>query len=89
MDLYNMRTEVNSGKSIYELPLKVTYYARVSTDKDEQAHSLKNQIEYYSSFITSNENWTYVEGYIDEGLSGTSVQKRESFLRMIDDAKLR
>lgn len=88
MDLYNMRSALNAGKSIYELPLTVTYYARVSTDKDEQAHSLKNQISYYSDFIKRNENWKYVEGYIDEGISGTSVSKRDSFLKMIDDAKL-
>ena len=89
MDLYDIRAELmQSGKSIYDLPLRVTFYARVSTEKDEQAHSLKNQIDYYSSFIANNANWTYVNGYIDEGLSGTSVSKRESFLRMMDDAKL-
>ena len=88
MDLYNTRSELNRGRTIYDIPLRVTYYARVSTEKDEQAHSLKNQIEYYSGFITRNPNWTYVEGYIDEGLSGTSVSKRESFLKMIDDARL-
>lgn len=89
MDLYNMRNELSRGISIYELPIKVTYYARVSTDKDEQLNSLQNQISYYSDFIKSNKNWTYVEGYIDEGISGTSVSKRDSFLKMIDDAKLR
>jgi len=89
MDLYDMRNELNNGKTIYDLPLKVTYYARVSTDKDEQAHSLQNQITYYSDFIKRNTNWKYVEGYIDEGVSGTSVSRRDSFLKMIDDAKLR
>ena len=88
MDLYDIRKQLNSGKSIYDLPLRVTFYARVSTGTDEQAHSLKNQIAYYSKFIDSNPNWTYVEGYIDESLSGTSVAKRESFLRMVDDARL-
>lgn len=88
MDLYTMRNEINKGKSIYELPIRVTYYARVSTDKDEQINSLQNQINYYSDFIKGNSNWTYVEGYIDEGISGTSVNKRDSFLKMIDDAKL-
>lgn len=87
MDIYDLRKELNSGKSIYELPLKVTFYARVSTGTDEQAHSLKNQVNYYQDFICRNPNWTYVEGYIDEALSGTSVTKRESFLRMIDDSR--
>lgn len=88
MDLYRVRNEMNSGKSIFDLPLRVTFYARVSTGKDEQAHSLTNQIGYYSEFIAGNPRWTYVDGYIDEALSGTSVVKRESFLKMIEDAKL-
>lgn len=88
MDLYNIRNALNSGKTIYDLKLRVTFYARVSTEKDEQTHSLKNQISYYSDFIKRNPNWTFVDGYIDEGLSGTSVTKRESFLKMISDAKL-
>jgi len=88
MDLYNIRRELNSGKSIYDIPMRVTYYARVSTEKDEQLHSLSAQIKYYSDMINSNSHWEFVEGYIDEGLSATSVKKRESFLTMIEDAKL-
>lgn len=88
MDIYRMRAELNSGKTIFDLPLRVTFYARVSTGTDEQAHSLKNQISYYSDFIGKNPRWTYVDGYIDEALSGTSVIKRESFLKMVEDAKL-
>ena len=89
MDLYEIRNALAQGKSIFELKLRVTYYARVSTEKDEQLHSLKAQVDYYREFISKNPNWTFVEGYIDEGTSGTSVEKRESFMRMIDDAKLR
>lgn len=89
MNIYDIRNLLNAGKSIYEIPLRVTFYARVSTDSDEQLHSLSAQISYYSEMIRNNKNWEYVEGYIDEGLSGTSVKKRESFLRMIDDAKLK
>ena len=40
MDIYDIRNALSSGKTIYDLPLRVTYYARVSTDKDEQLHSL-------------------------------------------------
>ena len=89
MDIYEIRNALNSGKTIYDLQLKVTYYARVSTDKDEQLHSLSSQIRYYTEFIQNCPNWTFVEGYIDEGISGTSVGKRENFLRMIDDARAR
>lgn len=89
MDIYEIRQALNAGKTIYDLQLKVTYYARVSTDKDEQLHSLSAQIRYYTEFIQNCPNWTFVEGYIDEGISGTSVGKRENFLRMIDDARAR
>lgn len=87
MDLYAIRNMLGQGKSIYDLPLRVTFYARVSTDRYEQLNSLENQVTYFSNFIKKQENWTFVEGYVDEGISGTSVKKREDFLRMVDDAK--
>ena len=87
MDLYNMRKEISSGKNIYDLPLKVTYYARVSSEKDEQLNSLSNQVFYFENLIRKISNWTYVDGYVDEGISGTSVKKRDSFKRMIVDSK--
>jgi DNA invertase Pin-like site-specific DNA recombinase len=87
MDLYETRNKLNLGETIYNLPLKVTFYARVSTDKYEQANSLKNQVEYFENLINGNKKWQYVNGYIDEGISGTSVNRRDSFLKMINDAK--
>lgn len=87
MDLYTIRNMLGTGKSIYDLPLRVTFYARVSTDRYEQLNSLENQIMYFENFIKEQENWTFVSGYVDEGISGTSVKKREDFLRMVDDAK--
>lgn len=74
-------------KSIYDIPLRVTFYARVSSEKDEQLNSLDNQISYYRNFIKKNANWEFVEGYIDEGLSGMSTKKRENFHNMVNDAK--
>jgi site-specific DNA recombinase len=87
VDLYTIRNMLSQGKSIYDLPLRVTFYARVSTDRYEQLNSLENQVMYFENFIKEQENWIFVEGYVDEGISGTSVKKREDFLRMVDDAK--
>ena len=87
MNVLRIRNEMRSGKTIFDLPLRVTFYARVSTEKDEQINSLDNQIQYYTELIRSKPNWTYIEGYIDEGISGTSTKKRDSFNRMIRDAK--
>ncbi len=87
MNILKIRNELRSGKTIFDLPLRVTFYARVSTDKDEQINSLENQVQYYTELIQSKGNWTFIPGYIDEGISGTSTKKRDSFNRMIRDAK--
>ena len=86
MDIHTARQWLKA-KSIYDIPMRVTYYARVSSEKDEQLNSLGNQISYYEDFIKKNPNWTYVEGYIDEGLSAATTKKRENFHRMVDDGK--
>lgn len=85
MDIHSVR-QLLRMKSIYDIPLRVTYYARVSSESDEQLNSLGNQISYYDELIKRNRNWTFVPGYIDEGLSGISTKKRENFNRMIEDA---
>lgn len=66
--------------------LRVTAYARVSTDMEEQINSFLSQKKYYAEKITQNPEWTYVELYADEGISGTQDFKRTQFLKMIDDA---
>ena len=48
MNVLKIRSEMRNGKSIFDLPLRVTFYARVSTDKDEQLNSLENQVQYDS-----------------------------------------
>lgn len=65
MDLRKARDELRLGRSIFDLSLRVTFYARVSTDKDEQLNSLENQVQYYTELIQSKSCWTYVEGYIE------------------------
>ena len=75
------------SENINTLPLRVTFYARVSTDSDEQLNSLDNQINYFENYIKENKNWTYIKGYVDEGISGSTVRGRKEFLRMIEDAK--
>lgn len=85
MDLYTIRRELMSGKTIYDLPLRVTYYARVSTDKEEQKNSLENQDIYYKNKILETPMWTLVHGYSDKGITGTSTKKRRDFNDMIAD----
>ena len=85
MDIHHVRQQLRQ-KSLYEIPLRVTYYARVSSESDEQLNSLGNQIQYYEDFIKKNPAWIFVPGYIDEGLSGISTKHRENFNRMVEDA---
>lgn len=86
MDIHSTR-QLLRQKSIYEISLRVTFYARVSSDSDEQLNSLGNQVSYYEELIRKNPAWSFVPGYVDEGLSGISTRKRENFHRMVDDAK--
>lgn len=86
MDLYTVRNNIMKGIPLQELNLRVCFYARVSTDKDEQLHSLTSQISFFNDYITKVPNWDFVGSYIDEGISGTQVKKREEFLKMIEDA---
>lgn len=87
MEVRKIRSEMRMGRSFYDLPLRVTFYARVSTDQDEQINSLENQVQYYTELIQSKLNWKFVPGYVDEGISGGSTKKRDNFNRMIRDAK--
>ena len=61
-------------------------YARVSTDSDEQFTSYEAQVDYYTNYIKSRDDWEFVEVYTDEGITGTNTKHREGFKRMIADA---
>lgn len=87
MDIVKVREKLKEGKSIYDLDLRVVNYNRVSTEKIEQLNSLTNQANYFNDLIASVKTWQHVGSYVDEGISGTQVFKRENFLKMINDAK--
>ena len=87
MNVLQTRNELLLGKTIFDMNLNVGYYARVSTDKDDQLNSLENQSNYFREMIGENKKWNLVGEYIDEGISGTSVKNRDNFLRMIEDSK--
>lgn len=61
-------------------------YARVSTDSEEQNTSYEAQVDYYTNYIKSRDDWEFVEVYTDEGISGTNTKHREGFKRMLADA---
>lgn len=67
--------------------MKIAAYCRVSTEKEEQLDSLANQKEFFNEYAKKNGH-ELVRVYADEGISGTSLKKRDEFLRLISDAKL-
>ena len=74
---------------IKELPVKkrVAAYARVSMDTERLMHSISAQISYYSELIQKNPEWEYVGVYADFGISGTRIEKRTEFSRMLKDCE--
>lgn len=69
-----------------EKTIRVAAYARVSTDKDAAFHSLGAQQAYYEEYIRKHPNWTLVDIYSDNGISGTIINRPE-FQRMLEDCR--
>lgn len=65
----------------------VAIYARVSTEHEAQLSALENQIDWYKPILAARPDWTLTAQYIDEGITGTSAEKRPQFMKMIDDAR--
>ncbi len=65
---------------------RVAGYARVSTDHEDQTTSYEAQVDYYTNYIKSRDDWEFVAIYTDEGISATNTKKREGFKTMIEDA---
>ena len=64
---------------------RVAAYCRVSTDSEDQLHSYRSQVDYYTKMITNEKDWKMAGVYADEGITGTQVTKREQFQQMIKD----
>ena len=67
--------------------IRVAAYCRVSTDSDEQLISLDAQKTHYEEEINANPEYTFAGLYYDEGITGTSKEKRPALLQMIADCE--
>lgn len=67
--------------------LRVAAYARVSSNSEDQKHSFAAQNAYYSKLITDTPDWELADIYADQGITGTSIDKRDDFLRMMEDCR--
>ena len=70
-----------------DVKLRVAAYARVSSASDDQLNSFAAQNRYYTTLISEKENWSMVDIYADEGITGTSIEKREDFQRLLADCR--
>lgn len=68
-------------------PRTVAFYGRVSTEHEQQLSALSNQMDWYIKLAQNNPNWHVVARYIDEGITGTQMKKRPSFMQMLEHAK--
>ncbi len=66
---------------------RVAVYARVSTDDPRQTSSYELQKNHYTDMVNQRTDWDLIGIYADEGISGTSLQHRDSFIKMIEDCK--
>lgn len=67
--------------------IRVAAYCRVSNDSTDQQHSFAAQVKHYTEFIGENPKWSLADIYADEGITGTSMNRRDEFNRMIADCK--
>jgi len=66
---------------------RVAVYARVSTDDPRQTSSYELQKNHYMDLVSKHIGWKLADIYADEGISGTSLNHRDSFVRMINDCR--
>lgn len=78
---------IESTEKPQNAKLRVAAYARVSSASDDQLNSFAAQNRHYSDLISSKENWRMVDIYADEGITGTSAEKREDFQRPLADCR--
>lgn len=79
-------TEITRQKSTPP-QIRLAAYCRVSSDSSDQLHSFAAQIKYYSEYCKRHPEYKFVDIYADEGITGTSMEKRDDFRRMLRDCK--
>ena len=67
--------------------IRCAAYCRVSSDSEDQLNSFMAQLKYYENFLADSKTETLINVYADEGVTGTSEDKREEFQRMMRDCR--
>ena len=80
IDLSTKRTQTDAF-------IRLAAYCRVSRDSLDQLHSFAAQIRYYKDYEKKHPQYMLVDIYADEGITGTEMEKRDDFNRMIRDCQ--
>ena len=78
-------TEITAQKTQDSTPIRLAAYSRVSSNSEDQLHSFAAQIRYYKDYEKKHPHYKLVDIYADEGLTGTDMEKRDDFNRLIRD----
>ena len=78
---------INPTKTVVKINelKRVGAYIRVSSDSDDQENSFMTQYDHYMNLISNNPEWTLVDMYKDDGITGTEMEHRDDFNRMYQD----
>ena len=68
-------------------PCRAVIYGRASTEHEAQVKALQNQMQWYDDIARFHPQWNVINRYIDQGITGTQVYKRDAFMQMMEDAK--
>lgn len=79
--------KIESQEQAKKARLRVAAYTRVSSDSEDQLNSFAAQNRYYTELISKKPEWAMVDIYADEGITGTSAEKRDDFQRMMADCR--
>ena len=79
-------TEIQPSKNS-DKKIRLAAYCRVSSDSSDQLNSFATQIKYYTDYSKIHTEYELVDIYADEGISGTSMKKRDEFKRLIKDCE--
>lgn len=80
-------TEITAKRKENNKIIRLAAYCRVSSDSADQLHSFAAQIRYYKDYERKHPEYKLVDIYADEGLTGTSADKRDELNRLIRDCK--
>lgn len=80
-------TEIKPIEAVSAHKIRLAIYCRVSSDSEDQLHSFANQIRYYSTYTREHPEYELVDIYADEGITGTSMERRDEMNRMLNDCK--